>query len=148
MFWQVLAAHSSVLRQLCLWCPSRIWKADKEHWCALFYCHLFLGQLCPCHLSCSKSCLAAIQCLSIPGPHGSNQTSPFTFTYCPHGFSHIYSTRRPLFPLPRPGWIWWGFGHPETPQPCCQTLMAAPKPDKCSTHLHPSCLCLFPDTLS
>lgn len=26
-------------------------------------------------------------------------------------FSHLF-TMRPLFPLPRPGWIWWGFGHP------------------------------------
>lgn len=65
-------------------------------------------------------------------------------------FSHLF-TMRPLFPLPRPGWIWWGFGHPwahqgaaspETPQSCCQTQLPNQTSSSASLPLtctHPVC---------
>lgn len=77
----------------------------------------------------TPSVFSVVQWLSIPGPHGRTQTSPFTFTYCPQEFSHIYS-QRDLCSL-CPGLAGFGgvlatSGHirsPETSQSCCQTQL-------------------------
>lgn len=94
------------------------------------------------------SVLFSVQWLSIPGPHGRTQTSPFTFTYCPQEFSHIYS-QQDLCSL-CPGLAGFGgilatSGHirsPETSRSCCQTQIPNQTSSPASLPLtctHPVC---------
>lgn len=93
MFWQIMSAHTLCSGSSGRGAPAECGSQTKSRGVSFSTVNYFWGSCAPAIPSAPKSCLAAIQWLSIPGPCGSNQTSPFTFTYCPHEFPHIYSQR-------------------------------------------------------